>query len=514
MSPMPSDQASDAKRTRETAMAADATEGGSDVGGTRLRWTGFGWRCLIALVIASVFMGSAVAMVDRGIDRGVAKIKRVHVQVAAPPPGGANYLIIGSDTREFVDNEDDRNSFGDPEEGGRRSDTLMVAHVEPSAQRTLVVSFPRDLMVDVPGTPGKSMINSAYSIGGPDLVIRTLDLNFGIPINHYLEVNFKTFQDIVDLIGKVEVFLPGRAVDELTSLSVPAGGCYALDGFNALAYVRARHIQVYDPSGTFFDENGARFYKLDEWSDLGRITRQQLFIRKLAGLAIAKSLSDPFLALSLVDKVIGRMTADDKLSRDDVNALVRAFRTLDVTDTTSVRFETIPVRAYPKDPNRVEPAPGADELMTQLRSFGDDVPRAATVAPSQVSVGVVDATGSDVGASVVETLKQQGFRASAALPEPKREVSEVRYAPAQTAPAKALLAYFPDAALVPDAKATSSVVLVLGASFPGVVTVPSTTTTAPPAAGTAAPGAPAATAPATTAPATTTAPKFVDPCPQ
>ena len=157
--------------------AANAGSSTNEGANERLRWRGFWGRLLIAVLIASACMTSAVALVDRGITDRVADIQRVVIpQLAPAPPGGANYLIIGSDTRAFVNNSGDAAAFGDPKSDptveGQRSDTLMVAHIEPSAQRTFVVSFPRDLMVNVPGTPGLSMINSAYSTGGPELVAR------------------------------------------------------------------------------------------------------------------------------------------------------------------------------------------------------------------------------------------------------------------------------------------------------------------------------------------------------
>ena len=175
----------------------------------------------------------------------------------------------------------------------------MVAHVEPGSQQTFVVSFPRDLMVDVPGESGKNRINSAYASGGPQAVIDTLKENFEIDINHYLEVDFKSFQEIVDTIGNVQVYLPGRVRDQETGLNTPyGGGCYPLDGAAALAYVRSRNLEISDPNGPIVDpDTGEHWRLLDQRADLDRIARQQAFIRKLAGLAISKSLSDPFLAV-------------------------------------------------------------------------------------------------------------------------------------------------------------------------------------------------------------------------
>jgi LCP family protein required for cell wall assembly len=480
------------------------------------RWRGFWVRLLIAVLIVSAFMTIAVALVDRGITERVEKIRRVKLTLASPPPGGANYLIIGSDTRSFVKNAGDVNAFGDPnnpEDGvdGQRSDTLMVAHVEPSAQKTFVVSFPRDLMVDVP-TVGRSRINAAYSEGGPQLVADTLKANFDIDINHYLEVDFKSFQEIVDEIGNVYVFLPGQVRDTETGLFNPyQGGCFPLDGATALAYVRSRSLEVADPNGPIVDDNGVHWRVLDQRADLDRIQRQQSFIRKLAGIAISKALSDPFLAVSLTDNVIGYLKADQNLNRDDVNALVRAFKTVDVNDPNSVRFETLPVDPDPQNPNvTLVPPAAADAVVQQLRTFGDNTPKPPTVVPSQVTVKVKDGSGTNVAPSVVEALTGQGFHASQVSASRNVDVTEIRYGYGQAEEAKLLLDYFPDAKLVPDATATTSVTVVLGTSFGGTITVPSTTTTAPPS---TVPGAPVSTEPATTEPTTTTVPLLpVDPC--
>ena len=476
------------------------------------RWQGFFGRYVISLALASVLVVMGVVLVNRGIDARVAKITRVHVELAPAPPGGANYLIIGSDTRAFVANANDASAFGDPNSDanveGQRSDTIMVAHVEPGSQKTFVVSFPRDLMVNVPGTPGLSQINTAYSIGGPQLVADTLKANFDLDINHYLEVDFKSFQEIVNEIGYVRVYLPGRTRDEETGLNTPyGGGCYALDGPAALAYVRSRNLEISDPNGPIVDpDTGEHWRLLDQRADLDRIQRQQSFIRKLAGLAISKSLSDPFLAVSLADNVLQYLKADQGLVRDDVNALVRSFKTVDVNDPNSIRFETLPVDAYTPDPNRLIASAGADEVIAQLRTFGNNTPKPPTVPTSAVTVTVTDGTGTNVGASVVGGLAINGFRARATVDAPaKVAVSEIRYGYGQAEEAKALLPYVTDAKLVPDPAAKDAVQLLLGASF-RAITVPPTTTTAP-----TVPGAPETTAPATTT--TTEAPAPSDPCP-
>src|SRR6201999_4251622 len=102
--------------------------------------------------------------------------------------------------------------------------------------------------------------------------------------------------------------------------------------------------------------------------------------------------------VQLIDNVLGEISADPGLSRDDVNALVRAFRTVDVNDQSSVRFETLPVDPDPNNPNvTLVPSADAAEVIQQLNSFGDNSPKAATVQPSQVKVRVLDATGTSIG---------------------------------------------------------------------------------------------------------------------
>jgi LCP family protein required for cell wall assembly len=493
----------------EESTAGRASDRAARDVGTRLPWRGFWGRLLIAMVIVGVCTATTVAMIDRGFTSRVQNIPRIpDLRVAPAPPGGANYLIIGSDTREGATAQEDIDAFGSPEEeAGQRSDTMMVAHVEPGSQKTFVVSFPRDLMVDVPGLPGKSQINAAYASGGPQRVIETLRENFGIEINHYLEVDFFSFQEIVNTIGAVPVYIPDVVRDQESGLRpFPYGpGCYFLDGGTALAWVRSRYLEVYE---------NEEWVPADGRSDLDRIGRQQLFIRKLAGIAIEKSLSDPFLGREVAETVISYLKADENLNRDDVNALLRAFKTVDVNDPTSVRFETLPVEAYPPDPDRLVASADADQVVEQLRTFGDNSPPPATVQPSDVSVKVVDTTGTNIGQGVVTTLAGQGFRATDGGARTKPvPITEIRYGDDQGAQAKALLAYFPDdAKLVPDASVKSGVTLVLGASFPGAITVPSTVATTAP---TTVAGTPVTTAPSSPASTTTTrTPVQADLCPQ
>jgi LCP family protein required for cell wall assembly len=195
------------------------------------------------------------------------RIERVEVSDSLTSAShGTNYLIVGSDSRENVQQEGDAGFNGSEVPGGQRSDTIMVLHLEGGKVRML--SIPRDLYVDIAGTGDKGKINAAYN-GGPTRLVDTVTQSLGIPIDRYMEVDFVSFAGLVDALGGVTIDFPNPVVDTESGLNIPQAGPVELDGDMALAYVRSRHYtetidgrQVEDPT-----------------ADLGRIARQQAFLR-------------------------------------------------------------------------------------------------------------------------------------------------------------------------------------------------------------------------------------------
>jgi LCP family protein required for cell wall assembly len=319
------------------------------VSGLEVLLRSFARRYVIAFGVTAVFMVGAVLMVNYVIDAKLSSIERLHLNnTSRSSTDVANFLLIGSDTRAFVHDKSDATSFGTQgTAGGQRSDTLMVVHVDPGHHHAIVVSFPRDLWVDIPGVPldtthcssistgtCKSKINSAFNTG-PDTVIQTLKQNFDIPINHYVEIDFKSFQGIVDAVGTVPIYFPYPSRDDETGLYMPVPGCKLLDGKAALAYARARHLQYYSfPNG--------RWYEADPSADLGRIKRQQDFMKKMASVAIAHSLNDPVTANDVVDAILKNLKVDSGLTKDDLLSLVDVFRSVNPNDSSHVEFLTIP----------------------------------------------------------------------------------------------------------------------------------------------------------------------------
>ena len=103
--------------------------------------------------------------------------------------------------------------------GGLRSDTVMILRVEPGAERASLLSLPRDLWVPLAGG-GNQRINSAIQNGGPSELIDTIEQYFGIPIHHYVQVDFAGFQELVDVVDGVSVYFPAPARDTHSGLDV------------------------------------------------------------------------------------------------------------------------------------------------------------------------------------------------------------------------------------------------------------------------------------------------------
>lgn len=211
-----------------------------------------------------------------------------------PDPDARNFLITGSDNGDCVDPDSPTaGGFGDRDGMGERSDTVMIIRVDPGAKRVAVLSFPRDLWVEIAGR-GTSRINSAYEAGNPQVLIDTIYENFGVSTDHFIQVDFCAFKTLVDAVGGVDVPFEFPARDRNTGLLVEEPGCVNLDGDMALAYVRSRHYQYEDPPGS--DD-----WSTDGTSDLGRISRQQDFLRRVLSALLDKGPLDPGVARGLIE---------------------------------------------------------------------------------------------------------------------------------------------------------------------------------------------------------------------
>ena len=244
-----------------------------------------------------------------------------------------NFLLTGSDNGACPDKGDGTSGgIGDRESFGERSDTIMVLRVDPTVNDVVVLSFPRDLWVKIAGTTREARINSAFDSKDPSRLIRTIADNFDVPIDHYVNVNLCAFKEIVDSVGGVKVPFAYRTKDEQVGFREVGPGCVELRGSQALAYVRSRSGYRY------FDETNQQWLS-DPTGDIGRIARQQDFLRRSMQRALDRGTSNPATANALLNVALSRVITDDRLTPRDLLSLAQAMRKLNTSSVNSYTVE-------------------------------------------------------------------------------------------------------------------------------------------------------------------------------
>ncbi|MEU4654546.1 LCP family protein [Streptomyces sp. NPDC023723] len=252
--------------------------------------------------------------------------------------GSENILVLGSDTR--ADGNDKLG--GGTDDGTARSDTAMVVHVYQGHKKASVVSIPRDTLVERPectDTDGQThdaasdvMFNSAYSTGGAACAVKTVESMSGLRMDHYLEVDFSGFQQLIDDLGGVEITTTQDISDPDSHLDLKAG-THTLDGEQALGLVRTRH-------------------GVGDGSDLGRIQLQQAFIKALVNrVKDIGVLTNPKKLVDLADTATKTVTTDSDLG--SVNKLVSFAGGLKGITPANMNMVTMPVQYDPANANRV-----------------------------------------------------------------------------------------------------------------------------------------------------------------
>jgi LCP family protein required for cell wall assembly len=396
----------------------------------------------------------------------LSSIGRVQLGNALVPPESSvgsqpeNYLIVGTDSAEGLDP-------GDPvlagRPGGLRSDTIMILRLDPNSDHAQLLSLPRDLWVPIDGERGNDKINAAIQ-GGPERLINTIRNDFGIPINHYIEINFFAFRSVVAAIGGVPVYFPTPVRDQLSLLDIEDAGCVTLDPEQALAFVRSRAYESY--------ENGR--WRTDPTGDLGRISRQQAFIRKVIQRAIDKGARNPAVLNDLIDSGTAALHLDPTLTPGDLVTLGRKFKDFGPQNLDQY---TVPSNGATKGGASVQlldPVP-AEPIFNLFRSVD---------ANSVDSTLVIVQNGTPVtgkAAEAADDLRNVGFSI------PPQYVSNadrfdypqtvVRYLPGNEAKAQQVASHLNATPIVEETNyiVSADVVLIVGADWQGTRSSPGPT---------------------------------------
>ena len=243
-----------------------------------------------------------------------------------------NFLLTGSDNGACPSPDSATSGgIGDRTSFGERSDTIMIIRIDPSSKQAAILSFPRDLWVDIAGTTRQNRINSAFQSTDPNRLVATIRENFDIPVDHYVNINFCAFKEIVTAVDGIKVPFLYPTRDKKTGFNVASPGCINFDGDTALAYVRSRSgYRYFDPTKQEWRE--------DPTGDLGRIKRQQDFLRRSMQRALDKGSKSLSVANDLLNAALKNVITDDELSPRGMLTLAQAMRDL---NTQSIATYTI-----------------------------------------------------------------------------------------------------------------------------------------------------------------------------
>ncbi|MBN0045965.1 LCP family protein [Streptomyces actuosus] len=285
----------------------------------RIKWT--------AITVAGVLVVTTVGTyfwADSKLRREV----DLSTVVDRPAAGeGTNYLIVGSDSREGLTKEDKQKLHTGSAEG-KRTDSMMILHVGDNGDT--LISLPRDSDVEIPtykgsesgktfkGTGRHVKLNAAYAEDGPTLLVRTVEFNTGLHIDHYVEIGFAGFANIVDAVGGVEITIDKAFKDKYSGADFQAGK-QTLNGEQALAFVRTRHAFAA--------------------SDLERTKNQQKFLAALAHqVATPSTVLNPFAFYPTVGAGLDSLIVDKDMSLWDLASMFFAMKGVNSGDGTSMNM--------------------------------------------------------------------------------------------------------------------------------------------------------------------------------
>lgn len=204
---------------------------------------------------------------------------------------GTVTLVVGTDSREGLTPEQQAalSTGSESDAGGDRTDTMMLIYRPSDGGQSMLISIPRDLLVSIPEY-GDYKINAAYSLGGPQLLVQTLEQSTGVRIDHYAEIGFGGFASMVDDLGGVDICIDEPIDDPMAGINL-AAGCQTLAGPQALGFVRTRY--------GFAQQ------------DLDRVQNQRKFLSALMDKAASPgTLLNPFRLFPFISSSAGAMRVD------------------------------------------------------------------------------------------------------------------------------------------------------------------------------------------------------------
>ncbi|MET8759239.1 LCP family protein [Lentzea sp. NPDC004782] len=412
------------------------------------------------------------------------------VQQAEKQLGDENFLLVGSDTRAGAKPQD--NVGTQAEEGGARSDVIMLAHIPADRKRMVIVSLPRDVRVDRPAcrkwnpdngqysgplAPEKEvMANSVYNDGGPECVANMMTQLSGLKINHFISIDFVGFREMSTAIGGVELCIPKAIKDAELGVVIDKPGKYTLKGDQALQYVRARKVAG------------------DIGGDYDRIKRQQQFLSAMLRQLLS---NEVLLSPTKLNNFINALTKSTVGDNIDVASLLELANSLQSLDAGRVSFVTMPhwtdegpTKSNDDNIERLK----NDEVKALFQTIIDGTPLpqekpvdpkpgeqnttaaqpGTVIDPKEVTIQVLNGAPSNGGAAdrTANTLQQKGFQVARRGNADHSAKTTIKYAKGNENKAATLKAAVPSAELVETPEMGGAVVLTIGDDFDEKIVAP------------------------------------------
>lgn len=368
----------------------------------RLKWLAFG--CVAMLLLVFGLGGFALARLRSNVHTAEMNVGELVGNLASGP---LDILVIGSDTRSG-----NNAAYGDEAdaESGARSDVMMLLQISEDRQMVNVVSFPRDLMVDIPkctdaetgqvyAASEDTQINESLGRGGPGCTVATISNITGVEIDHFMLVDFNAVKALSSVVGGVQVCVTEDIDDTYSGLKLKAGTS-DVEGEQALAFLRSRH-------------------GFGDGSDTARIKAQQSFLSSLLRKVQSEgTLSNPSMLYRMAEAVTQNVTVDKGLT--DLSTLVSVGSIFSTVDLSKVVFATVPNEPYVLDDNKLQLSTESEAFFTKLQKDESLVEPAATEETAEedvdslnydVSVSVSNGSGvDDRGSALASDITDRGFK--------------------------------------------------------------------------------------------------------
>ena len=369
------------------------------------------------------------------------------------PGEPVNFLIVGTDSgTDVADTAAAAQASGVATSGKSLADVIMLLRLDPNAKSAWVLSIPRDLWAEIPGAQDHK-INSAFYIGGASLLVETITSMFDVEINHYVQMDFAGFQQVVDSLGGVPVWFPHPVRDPKSHLNITEPGCHVLGGEQALQYVRSRrYTELIDGR-----------WRITGGDDFSRIARQQDFLVLALDRAISRGARNPTTIAGMIEAGAAFVTIDQDLTLGELVSLAQDFSDFNPENLQRQRLEVYTL-FWPDGRYKGEAAlrRANEPILDVFRGEAD------SLSPSEVTLTVAGFNEFN-RAEASASLASEGFEVLGTLSSPALPETVVLHGPGDAEAAMTVARYLEPVPYVVSDDGVDGVVVVLGADYGGVL---------------------------------------------